>query len=190
MSEKTKSIILMAASVVFVVLIIWFAGARRDVGDVATAPDGDGATSTGAIGEGGELLPDLTPPDISRAPDSEYAPAPSGEIPAEFPRRLLLGAGAKIEQGYTINYEAGFIQNTAEYNSSDSIEVIFNKFKNYFSENGWTVTNEAVKESGSRGLYAEKGEATANVFITKPSASTGSTQTSGSNVSVSYVEAL
>ena len=180
MSEKTKSAILMVTSVAVVVLMIWFAGARRNIEEIVIAPPGGSdATSTAVAGNDDALPPDL-PPETLGAPESEFTPAPKGDAPAEFPRRLILGAGAKVNGGYTIKYEAGFVQQTAEYLSSDSVVALFNKYKNYFAENSWRVTNEIIKNSGSRGLGAEKEGVGVSVSIVK--------RPEGSKVSVSYVE--
>lgn len=70
--------------------------------------------------------------------------APAGEVVANFPKSLILEKGISIEQSYSINYQGGaVIQPVVKYISEKSMGDNVNEFKNYLTQNGWTITHEA-----------------------------------------------
>ncbi len=91
--------------------------------------------------------------------------APKGELIAGFPKELILDSKAKLDESYTINYDKNTDQYTADYNSDESMLGLFSEYTDYFKQNGWTITNETTKYSGSRGIYAKKDNTEASVAI-------------------------
>lgn len=91
--------------------------------------------------------------------------APKGEVVPGFPRESILDAKSSVDKSYAVDYGGGTVQRTANFTSAKSMPDLFAEYKDYFMKNGWTITNEITKYKTSRGLYAVKGSADANVAI-------------------------
>jgi hypothetical protein len=111
------------------------------------------------------------------APAPVYAP--QGQLTPQFPKQLILDTSAAVNGSYSIGYSSSTNQYTAEFNSSSSMATEYASYKQYFSSNGWTLTNDITKYPTSRGLYASNASADAAIGIV----SVGS----GSQVTISYV---
>lgn len=105
--------------------------------------------------------------------------APEGSLVQGFPPELVLDADARLGRNYSVNYAQNLNQYTAEFASEKAMSSLFSEYKNYFKENGWNITNEITKYSGSRGLYAKRPGGEASVAIIA--------QGGGSQVVVSYL---
>ena len=88
---------------------------------------------------------------------SAPAYAPQGQLVANFPKELILDNAAVISDSYAINYSTSTNQSTAVWNSSSSMDSLYQSYKQYLPAHGWTITNDITKYATSRGLYATKG---------------------------------
>lgn len=100
--------------------------------------------------------------------------ASEGQVAAGIPKELILEPQAAIIESYVA---AG--QSTVEWNSSSSIDALFNEYQNYFLNNNWNIVNEVATPSNVRGIYANQNAASANVTMVA--------QGSGSQITVSYI---
>jgi hypothetical protein len=101
--------------------------------------------------------------------------APQGQLVAGFPSQLILEPQAQISQSYSLSGEV-----VAEWNSSTSIDDLYNEYQNYFSSNGWNILNETAAPSNVRGISAQNSSGSVNF--------TATTQPDGSSdVTVSYL---
>ena len=107
--------------------------------------------------------------------------APQGQLTPSFPKELVIDSNAQISNSYSINYDASTNQYTAEWVSSSSLPAVYNDYKTYLGNNGWTITNSsnvtAVSKLGV--LYAATSTAKVNVTLVSKG--------TGSDVSVTYV---
>lgn len=80
--------------------------------------------------------------------------APKGEVVPGFPKESLLDAKSSVDKSYAVDYGGGIVQRTTDFSSAKLMLDLFAEYKDYFSKNGWTVTNEITKYKASRGIYA------------------------------------
>ena len=107
--------------------------------------------------------------------------APQGALVSGFPQSLVLDQAAAISNSYAIAYSQNLNQYTANWTSGSNMDSLYQRYLQYFTENGWTITNSSTAITGFRGLYAVNPSADANV--TMSDAGTG-----GLRVTVSYVK--
>jgi len=105
--------------------------------------------------------------------------APQGQVVAGFPQKLILDPGATVSNSYSLSYSANNNQYTAVWNSSSSMASLYSTYKNYFQNNGWTITNDFVSIPTVRGIAGKSGTNVASVVITA--------QNKGSQVTISYL---
>ncbi|HEX4104219.1 MAG TPA: hypothetical protein VHZ04_01940 [Candidatus Paceibacterota bacterium] len=103
--------------------------------------------------------------------------APQGQLVTGFPQSLVLDKDPSFSQSYSVSYSASLDQYTAIWNSSSSPTTLFNAYKNYFTENGWTITNQQTS-AAVEGLYANNGSAVANAVF--------AAEGGGSQVTIGY----
>jgi hypothetical protein len=107
--------------------------------------------------------------------------APQGQLIAGFPKDLLLDNAAIVGNSYTIDYTANLNQYTANWTSpSSTLDGLYNQYLNYFTKNGWTITN-STNTAVFSGLYAVTSTADANVTM-------DDLGSGGLKVTVSYVK--
>ena len=97
--------------------------------------------------------------------------APQGQLVSGFPPALILDDAARVTNSYAIS-SSNANQYTAVWNSSSSVASLYAGYKNYFTANGWTVTNDSVAQLGQHSLGAQNGSATVNILITTAGAGT------------------
>ncbi|MCL5669797.1 MAG: hypothetical protein M1423_00620, partial [Acidobacteria bacterium] len=56
-------------------------------------------------------------------------------------------------------------QYTAEWNSSSSMESLYEAYKTYLPAHGWTIANDVTKYPTSRGLYVRNASSDVSVAI-------------------------
>jgi hypothetical protein len=107
--------------------------------------------------------------------------APQGQLTPSFPKELVIDSNAQISNSYSINYDASTNQYTAEWASSSSLPAVYNDYKTYLANNGWTITNSSNVTAASKlgVLYAANSSAKVGVTLVS--------QGTGSDVSVTYV---
>jgi hypothetical protein len=107
--------------------------------------------------------------------------APQGQLTPSFPKDLVIDSNAQVSNSYSINYDASTNQYTAEWVSSSSLPAVYNDYKTYLANNGWTITNSSNVTAASKlgVLYAASSSAKVNVTLVSKG--------SGSDVSVTYV---
>ncbi len=107
------------------------------------------------------------PPAPASGPSTVGVPvyAPKGELTPGFPKALILDSAAVLGTSYSINYSATTNQYTAAWNSSSSIDSLYNTYKTYLPANGWTIVNENTKYPAARGLYAQNASSDVSVAI-------------------------
>ena len=105
--------------------------------------------------------------------------APQGQVVAGFPKQLILDPAAAVSNSYSINYTATTNQYTAQWNSSSAMNDLYVSYKQYLTANGWTITSDNAKYSGSRGLYARNASSDVSVVVIA--------QGNGSQVTVTYL---
>jgi hypothetical protein len=91
--------------------------------------------------------------------------APKGQLVAQFSPSLIMDKSAVISDSYAINYSTTTNQYTAEYNSSNTVTALYNDYKTYLSENGWTITGSLTTHPTFDALTAEKGNDQLQVVI-------------------------
>lgn len=91
--------------------------------------------------------------------------APQGQLAAGFPKELILDSKAKLSASYAVGYDRNLNQYTANYSSDEPMLAIFSQYKDYFKNNGWTITNEVAQYKTSRGIYAKKDKNDVSVAI-------------------------
>ena len=91
--------------------------------------------------------------------------AENGRIASGFPKELILDERGSVSNSYAINYDQNLKQYTTEFDSEQSMEELYDAYRAYFEESGWTIVNAITKYPGSRGLYAKKGQTDASVAI-------------------------
>lgn len=132
--------------------------------------------------QGGTNAPSPAPtliPEQAAVPAPQASYAASGELVQGFPSALILDSGAKVSDSYSLGYNAGLDQYTAIFNSNQSLADLYASYQSYFSQNGWTITNQITKYPTSRGVYAQKDKNDASVAIFD--------ETTTRQVTVSYV---
>ncbi len=107
--------------------------------------------------------------------------APQGALISGFPQNLVLDTAAAINNSYSIAYSGNLNQYTANWVSSSSMDALYGKYLQYFTANGWTITNSSTAIAGFRGLYAVNPSADVNVAMSNVGAG-------GLRVTVSYVK--
>lgn len=105
--------------------------------------------------------------------------APQGGLISGFPKSLILDAQAQVSGSYGISYSSDTNQYTAEWNSPNSMENLYNVYLNYLQSNQWQIVNRSTQYPNSKGLYATSGSADVSVAITA--------QVNGSHVILSYL---
>lgn len=105
--------------------------------------------------------------------------APKGQLVPQFPKSLVLHALGGVTNSYSIGYNASTSQYTGEFDSSNTVDFIYNQYLNYFLSNHWTVENIINNNSSSRGLYVTTSTADASVAI--------SAEPKGSHVTIGYL---
>lgn len=154
MSPNRKTVILIVVAVVIFVGIIWY-----------------------ALLEGLRPLPGTTSAPLAQP--GAVAFAPEGELVAGFPKQLIFDNGAAMNGSYSINYSSSTNQYTAAWNSSSSMESLYEAYGAYLPAHGWTILNDVTKFPTSRGLYARNASSDVSVAIIA--------QRSGSQVIVTYL---
>lgn len=124
--------------------------------------------------------PPMIAPTTAGAPQGAIAFAPSGQLIAGFPKDLILDSDPAVSGSYSINYSSSTNQYTAEWNSSSSMESLYEAYKAYLPSHGWTLFNNVTKYAASRGLYARNAASDVSVAIVA--------QGSGSQVVLTYLE--
>jgi hypothetical protein len=114
-----------------------------------------------------------------RSPRAAFAP--SGQLISGFPKELILDQTALIDKSYTIGYAYNLNQYTATWNSSSSMDGLYNQYLNYFTSHGWTITNSSNNITAFRGVYAVTSTADTNVVM-------DDSGQGGLKVTVSYVK--
>ena len=122
--------------------------------------------------------PGSTPP-VASGPTPVFAP--QGQLVPQFPKSLIVDTAAGIDQSYSIGYSSSTNQYTAQYSSSSSIATLYNQYKTYFGQGGWTITNNSGATAASKIAVIYAATSTANVNVTIV------TQGKGANVTISYV---
>ncbi len=107
--------------------------------------------------------------------------APQGALVSGFPQSLVLDQAAAISNSYAIAYSPNLNQYTANWTSGSNMDTLYQRYLQYFTTNGWTITNSSTAITGFRGLYAVN--PSADVNVTMSDAGTG-----GLRVTVSYVK--
>jgi hypothetical protein len=107
--------------------------------------------------------------------------APQGQLTPNFPKELVIDSNAQISNSYSINYDASTNQYTAEWTSSSSLPAVYNDYKTYLANNGWTITNSSNVTAASKLGVLYAATALAKVGVTLVSHGTGA------DVSVTYV---
>ena len=96
------------------------------------------------------------------------SPAPiyaaKGQLTPQFPRSLILHALSGVTDSYAIPYNASTNQYTAQFDSSSSVDFIYNDYLQYFISSGWHIMN-TIRSGDSRGLYASTSTGEASVAI-------------------------
>lgn len=156
MGPRERTWVLIAIAVAAMVGIIWYA--RMENGAPASRTI---ATST------------------SGTPAGSVAFAPNGQLVAGFPKSLILGSAA-VSGSYSINYSSTTHQYTVEWNSSSSMESLYEAYKAYLPSHGWNIVNDITKYAASRGLYARNASSDVSVAVI----ATGN----GSQISIAYLE--
>jgi hypothetical protein len=122
------------------------------------------------------------------APMTTTPPAPSGPTPVyalqgqltpQFPKDLVFGASAAINDSYSINYSTSTNQYTAEYNSSSTVTALYKQYTSYLPANGWKITGTLTTHPSFDMISAAQDNAQLQVVI--------STNGSGSQASITYV---
>ena len=98
------------------------------------------------------------------APHAAFAP--TGQLISGFPKELILDNAAVVGKSYTIGYAYNLNQYTASWTSSSSLDDLYNQYVNYFTSNGWMITNSSTNIAGFRGIYAVTSSTDTNVVIT------------------------
>jgi ABC-type multidrug transport system permease subunit len=105
--------------------------------------------------------------------------APQGQLVPQFPKSLILDSAAAISGSYSIGYSSSINQYTAEYDSSSTVTSLYNQYKTYLLQNGWTITGTLTSHPTFDVIGASQGANQLQVVI--------STQGKGSEVTVTYV---
>jgi hypothetical protein len=90
--------------------------------------------------------------------------APQGQLVAGFPTSLILDQGVLISNSYSIKYIGGANQYTAQWTSTTTLSKLFSAYQNYFSVNGWKVSN-VMAYPKAKGLHAENATSAVGVSI-------------------------
>lgn len=112
------------------------------------------------------------------APHAAFAP--TGQVVSGFPKELILDNAAVVGKSYAIGYAYNLNQYTASWTSSVSMDDLYSQYVNYFTSNGWTITNSSTNMSNFRGVYAKTSTADANVVMNAAQ--------DGLKVTISYVK--
>lgn len=118
---------------------------------------------------------------FSRQSSPRMTLAPQGELISGFPKTLILDNAAAIADSYTIGYSPNLNQYTASWVSSSSMDGLYARYLQYFTANGWTITNSSTNITAFRGIYAVTSSAESNVTLDDSGAG-------GLKVTVSYVK--
>ncbi|HVN26365.1 MAG TPA: hypothetical protein VMT99_01800 [Candidatus Paceibacterota bacterium] len=92
------------------------------------------------------------------APTGTPTFAPQGQLTPQFPQELVLDKDAQVISSYSATYSPTVHEYSAVWNTSTSLATLRADYKNYFTSNGWTVSNE-MTFSGVDGFHAENATA-------------------------------
>ena len=107
--------------------------------------------------------------------------APQGALVSGFPQNLVLDQAAAISNSYAIAYSPNLNQYTANWTSTSSMDTLYQHYLQYFTENGWAITNSSTNITAFRGIYAVTSSAEANVTL-------DDSGVGGLKVTVSYIK--
>jgi hypothetical protein len=83
-------------------------------------------------------MPKSQPQQQAEGPTPVYAP--QGELTPQFPKDLIIDDSAAITGSYSINYSSSTNQYTAQFTSTSTVKALFDSYKTYLTNNGWTIT--------------------------------------------------
>ncbi len=118
---------------------------------------------------------------FSRQSSPQMTLAPKGELVSGFPKTLILDNAAAIDNSYTVGYSPNLNQYTANWTSSSSMDGLYQQYLQYFTQNGWAITNSSTNITAFRGIYAVTSSAEANVTLDDSGGG-------GLKVTVSYIK--
>jgi hypothetical protein len=118
---------------------------------------------------------------LPQVPAGQPAFAPQGRLVPDFPKALILDQDVALSDSYHVQYDSSLAQDTAQWNSSQSIADLTNTYQAYFSANGWQIAG-VVTSTDSMAINATQASATVAVVILS--------QATGSRVTVTYARGL
>jgi len=106
--------------------------------------------------------PTVEAPTVSANP----VPAPYGQLPAGFPKQLLLDGMSDVTFSSSVgtSSSAGYFAR-ATINAPTSMSALYYSYMQYFLHNGWAIMNTVTNDPGSRNLYAATASSTVEVDL-------------------------
>ncbi|TSD02174.1 MAG: hypothetical protein Athens071424_177 [Parcubacteria group bacterium Athens0714_24] len=108
---------------------------------------------------------------------------PVDKAPEKFPDDIPIEAGARILQNYNASSPDGRFQATRVFESAQTLDENLAIYKNYFTKNGWTITNEIKDQPNIRYISAAKDKTRAQATIRE----NATTKIVSVDVSVTYL---
>jgi hypothetical protein len=90
---------------------------------------------------------------------------PPEKLPPNFPSWIPFFGFKKTLQNYETEIDNKFIQSTRQFVSAFLPNNIYNQYKIFLLERGWSITSESRDETGKLVLMANKDNQTINVYV-------------------------